>query len=130
MVWGIYVISSLGEGTGTDTFRDAETRHPVGGHVPGSWEMEGQAFEGAGRVSFILSFFCVTSIKTRKYSTHTNRHKSPALYLQLWLAPAHLASCLQGGVGEGVSHIAGGGGNKAGKDRRERGGAEKPEAEK
>lgn len=47
----------------------------------------------------------MTSIKTQKYSTHTNRHKSAALYLQLRLAPAHLASRLQVGVGEGVSHI-------------------------
>lgn len=46
----------------------------------------------------------MTSIKTQKYSTRTNRHKSAALYLQLQLAPAHLASRLQVGVGEGVSH--------------------------
>lgn len=37
-----------------------------------------------GRVSFI--FFCVTSIKTQKYSTHTNQHRSAVLYLQLRLA--------------------------------------------
>lgn len=64
---------------------------------PGEWK--GQSFEEGGRVSFIL--FCVTSIKTQKYSTRTTRHKSAALYLQLRLAPAHLASRLQVGVGEG-----------------------------
>jgi hypothetical protein len=62
--------------------------------------MEGQLFEEGGRVLFIL---CVTSIKTQKYSTRTNRHKSAALYLQLRLAPAHLASRLQGGGGEEMS---------------------------
>lgn len=48
----------------------------------------------------------MTSIKTQKYSKHTNWHKSAALYLQLRPAPAHLASRLQGRVGEGVSHIS------------------------
>lgn len=62
---------------------------------------------GVGRVSFILFFFFFflsDFYQTQKYSTRTNRHKSAALYLQLQLAPAHLASRLQVGVGEGVSH--------------------------
>lgn len=71
---------------------------------PGEWR--GQSFEEGERVSFILFFFCVTSIKTQKYSTRTNQHKSAALYLQLRLAPAHLASRLQRGLGEGVSHVS------------------------
>lgn len=69
---------------------------------PGEWK--GQSLEKGGK-GFFYPFFCVTSIKTQKYSTRTNRHKSAALYLQLRLAPAHLASRLQVGVGEGVSHI-------------------------
>lgn len=59
-----------------------------------------------GKGFFYPFLFCVTSIKTQKYSTHTNGHKSAALYLQLRLAPAHLASCLQGEVGKGISHIS------------------------
>lgn len=91
------------------SFRDPETLPqwigvpdcvPLG---PGEWK--GQSFEEGGE-GFLLSFSCVTSIKTQKYSTRTNRHKSAALYLQLRLAPAHLASRLQDGVGEGVSHTS------------------------
>lgn len=37
----------------------------------------------------------MTSIKTQKYGTRTNRHKSAALFTAP-LTPAHLASCLQG----------------------------------
>lgn len=78
---------------------------------------------------FLLSFFfCVTSIKTQKYSTRTNQHKSAALYLQLRLAPAHLASRLQGGVGEGSATSAGKG-YEAGKDRRKMGGCRETKRE-
>lgn len=68
-------------------------------NVPGSTGMKGAIIWREGRVSFI--FFSMTSIKTQKYSTRTNRHESAGLYLQLWLAPAHLASRLQGVLGEG-----------------------------
>lgn len=51
--------------------------------------------EGGGVFFSIFFFLCVTSIKTQKYGTRTNRHKSPALFTAP-LAPAHLASCLQG----------------------------------
>lgn len=72
-------------------------------YVSGSREMKGAINCRGEKVSFILF---MTSIKTQKYSTRTNQHKSAALYLQLWLAPAHLASCLQGVLGEGVSHVS------------------------
>lgn len=90
------------------SFMDPETLHSgwmcwtacpwVQGNEGGNHLKRGKGF-------FIL-FFYMTSIKTQKYSTHTNRHKSAALYLQLRLAPAHLASRLQGVSGEGVSHVS------------------------
>lgn len=70
-----------------------------GNHLKGS----GWGAWGGFLLSFFF-FFLSDFYQTQKYSTRTNRHKSAALYLQLQLAPAHLASCLQVGVGEGVSH--------------------------
>lgn len=59
----------------------------------------------------------MTSIKTQKYSTHTNQHKSAALYLQLRLAlPTGPAACREGW--ERGSATAAGRGNEAGRDRR------------
>lgn len=55
---------------------------------------------------FLLSLLlCDFYQNTEIQYTHTNQHKSAALYLQLQLAPAHLASHLWGRVGEGVSYI-------------------------
>lgn len=86
-------------------------KHGKPGHMSDCHGLESRGMERGNNLkkgggSFNLFFFFVTSIKTQKYSTHTNRHKSAALYLQLRLAPAHLASRPQGGVGEGVSHIS------------------------
>lgn len=71
-----------------------------------------------GRGGFFLFFFlifffslCVTSIKTQKYGTRTNRHKSAALFTAP-LTPAHLASCLQG-AWERRSATSAGRGNEA-----------------
>lgn len=85
-----------------------------------------------GGEGFLLSFSCVTSIKTQKYSTRTNRHKSAALYLQLRLAPAHLASRLQDGVGEGVSHTSRerNRGRRGQKEKRGRGGGDHRETKR
>lgn len=71
-----------------------------GNHLKG-W---GWGAWGGFLLSFFFFFFLSDFYQTQKYSTRTNRHKSAALYLQLQLAPAHLASRLQVGVGEGVSH--------------------------
>lgn len=84
--------------------------------------------EGGGGF-FSYSFFplCVTSIKTQKYGTRTNRHKSAALFTAP-LTPARLASCLQG-AWEGRSATTVGRGNEAEGKRgqsRDQPGGEKP----
>lgn len=76
---------------------------------------------GCGRLKegrWVFFFFsyssfplCVTSIKTQKYGTRTNRHKSAALFTAP-LTPARLASCLQG-AWEGRSATTVGRGNEA-----------------
>lgn len=81
-------------------------------------------------LNLFFFFLCVTSIKTQKYGTRTNRHKSPALFTAP-LAPAHLASCLQGAwerrsatsVGKGKEAEG-----KQGKSRETRNGPEAPPA--
>lgn len=65
------------------------------------WVQKNGTGNNLNKEGFLLSLFlCDFYQNTEIQHTHTNQHKSAALYLQLQLAPAHLASHLQGRVGE------------------------------